>query len=476
MFDKNTLRIDHRDVFTCAIRRHCHDVLGLHENSAGNNSVADLDSCTLRLRPSAIRVIVRKRPIFPKEELKDYDVVSIIPGHPLPTKLALHNCLFQPDLKTPFINHLTFQFDHVFGQDAEDHHVYRLAAADLVRRCSAGGINTIFMFGQTGSGKTHTMVAIEDMAAQDLFQVAGEEKPCLTVQFMELKGNHCFDLLADNSQDRETELRLRECADGSFKAEGVTTLMTYSPDELRSALRLGHARRTTTATSANATSSRSHAICSIELRKTGGRLLLVDCAGTEWRKDSAHHSREQQQEGAEINASLHALKECVRHIKQAKGVPSHVYRGSALTKILAETFFRSEQASLAVICTVSPCATDTEHSVSTLRTGLALGGLGAEQQQKEVLLDLMRAQRGPRRLHPKQWTSEQVRTWLLELHEGSFREVSEALPADFTGQMLVRLSEARCIQLCNGNDGRGQDLFDLLHQEMASADVQRRSL
>lgn len=40
-----------------------------------------------------------------------------------------------------------------------------------------------------------------------------------------------------------------------------------------------------------------------------GQLLLIDCAGTERRKDAMYHSKERQQEGAEINASLHALKD-----------------------------------------------------------------------------------------------------------------------------------------------------------------------
>eukprot|EP00971_Amphidinium_carterae_P207142 4109559-Amphidinium_carterae.1 len=30
---------------------------------------------------------------------------------PVPTTAVLHNCLFQADLKTPFIQHLRFEFD-----------------------------------------------------------------------------------------------------------------------------------------------------------------------------------------------------------------------------------------------------------------------------------------------------------------------------------------------------------------------------
>ena len=46
---------------------------------------------------------------------------------------------------------------------------------------------------------------------------------------------------------------------------------------------------------------------------------------------------------------------------------SHVYRTSSLTKVLADAFICGERGSLAVICTASPCASDTEHSIGTLR-------------------------------------------------------------------------------------------------------------
>merc|ERR1711874_359532 len=66
------------------------------------------------------------------------------------------------------------------------------------------------MFGQTGSGKTHTMSAIEELAARDLFEVASANEdhhpPRLAVEFIEIRGNHCFDLLATAPKDRLVEL------------------------------------------------------------------------------------------------------------------------------------------------------------------------------------------------------------------------------------------------------------------------------
>merc|ERR1719401_1589972 len=160
-----------------------------------------------------------------------------------------------------------------------------------------------------------------------------------------------------------------------------------TPEELVSIMRMAHSRRATSATDADSVSSRSHAVCTLRLVQSDGQLMLVDCAGTERRKDSMFHSKERQVEGAEINASLHALKECIRHFTTLQRVPSHAYRASSLTKILADAFMRGSAARLAVFCTASPCATDTEHTVATLRMGMSLGGRGNEHEEKQMMAD-----------------------------------------------------------------------------------------
>ena len=104
---------------------------------------------------------------------------------------------------------------------------------------------------------------------------------------------------------------------------------------------------------------------------------MVDCAGTERRQDSDQHSSERMRESAEINASLHALKECIRHRckeqksaalkEEDKGVIHVPYRDSQLTRVLHESFSRPGSY-LAAIGTISPTSMDTEHTLSTLKT------------------------------------------------------------------------------------------------------------
>jgi kinesin family member 2/24 len=472
MFDKHTLRVRHRELFLQAIVQH--QQIALRTGSR----TPPLPARTPRQRSNAVKVYIRVRPIFERDTNQngDFDVVSVLPG-----QLIVHNCLFEADLKTPFINHHFFEFNHIFGHTALNDEVYNVAASDVVLSACKGGFGTIFMFGQTGSGKTHTMTAIEELSSYDLFshlsriQQDASDEPLMSIQFLELRGDRCFDLLARVSKGCDfPELRLREHSNGAYKVEGAMELYPESPDELLVVLRTAHARRKTSATGANHVSSRSHAVCIIQLLHSGGQLVFVDCAGSERKKDSMYHTKERQQESAEINTSLYALKECVRHFSTQQRVPSHAYRASSLTKVLADAFISGDKGKLVVICTVSPCATDTEHTISTVRMGSALTTNGTEREEKEMLTNLLREQRGPRELHPKQWSPEQVRAWLTDLHDGAFRDVLSTLPLNTTGQMLVRLTETRCIQLCGGSVRRGHLLFKLLHKVINHIEALRR--
>lgn len=469
MFDKNTLRTNNREVFMTVVERWRDQ--NIRKRAADEQEDEDDGS-----EGQLLRVYLRKRPIFEKEmnQRGDFDISTILP----PSTATVHNCLFQADLKTAYVQHVTFTFDHVFHEGADSEDVYDAAASQLVGSTLDGGLGTMFMFGQTGSGKTHTMSAIQRCASRDLFADTDGIEPWLSVQFIELRGNRVFDLLAPGISDGRRhnlrpELRLREQSDGSYSADGAVDLYPGSPEELCNVMEMAASRRATSATDANSVSSRSHAVCILRLCQSEGQLLLVDCAGTERKKDSMWHSKERQQEGAEINASLHALKECIRYLTGKQKVPSHAYRASSLTKVLADSFVHVKRSRLAAVCTVSPCATDTEHTISTMKMGMVLGGRGDPKEEKVLLADVM--PKKERRVHPKQWTPEQVVDWITTVADGRLQDALDNLPSNFTGQMLVRLTEARCVQLCGGNERRGRSLFDHLHQEMDKVDASRRA-
>ena len=69
----------------------------------------------------------------------------------------------------------------------------------------------------------------------------------------------------------------------NIQITGLTEKPSGSAKELLSIMELANSVRTTHSTAANDTSSRSHAICQVLIRKGGsdiGKLVLVDLAGS----------------------------------------------------------------------------------------------------------------------------------------------------------------------------------------------------
>ena len=95
-----------------------------------------------------------------------------------------------------------------------------------------------------------------------------------------------------------------------------------------------------------------------------GRLSFIDLAGSERGADTFDNDRQTRLEGAEINKSLLALKECIRALDGGAG---HVpFRGSKLTEVLRDSFV-GDQARTVMIANISPSSSSVEHSLNTLR-------------------------------------------------------------------------------------------------------------
>jgi hypothetical protein len=70
-------------------------------------------------------------------------------------------------------------------------------------------------------------------------------------------------------------------------------------------------------------------------------------------------------EGAEINRSLLALKECIRALdSHAAHTP---FRGNRLTQVLRDGLVGSRSSRAVMVATLSPCARALDHTVNTLR-------------------------------------------------------------------------------------------------------------
>jgi hypothetical protein len=95
-----------------------------------------------------------------------------------------------------------------------------------------------------------------------------------------------------------------------------------------------------------------------------------------------YHGKERRKETGNINASLMALKECIR-ARAAGQVLSFQYRRSKLTQAL-KCSFSLPSARTIVIATVSPASKDTEHSLNTLRHACIMHGQQDNSSDRET--------------------------------------------------------------------------------------------
>jgi len=102
----------------------------------------------------------------------------------------------------------------------------------------------------------------------------------VTIAMYEIYGGKVYDLLNNHEK-----LKLLEDKNQKIQIFGLKEEFVSSKEEISEFINFGMKVRTTHATKANDTSSRSHAICQIKVHEEGvknfGKLLLVDLAGSE---------------------------------------------------------------------------------------------------------------------------------------------------------------------------------------------------
>uniref|UniRef100_A0A3P9KXE8 Kinesin-like protein n=1 Tax=Oryzias latipes TaxID=8090 RepID=A0A3P9KXE8_ORYLA len=335
-------------------------------------SAADL------IEPHRICVCVRKRPLNKQELMKkEIDVVSV-PGN---GTLLVHEPKQKVDL-TKYLDNQVFHFDYSFDDSATNELVYKFTAKPLVQSIFEGGVATCFAYGQTGSGKTHTMggdftgrqqnssKGIYALAAQDVFAHLNHRKFAnldlsVYVTFFEIYNGKVYDLL-----NKKTKLRVLEDDRQQVQVVGLEEVYVSTTEEVIKILQTGSACRTSGQTSANANSSRSHAVLQIVLRRNDrattlhGKFSLVDLAGNERGTDVNSYDRSTLVETAEINRSLLALKECIRSLgMNSDHIP---FRMSTLTKVLRDSFI-GEKSRTCMIAMVSPGMASCDYTMNTLR-------------------------------------------------------------------------------------------------------------
>ena len=325
---------------------------------------------------SKIFVVVRKRPISKKEQLNG-EIDNITCLNP---KITVHECKIKIDGITKYLEDHHFYFDNTFSENESTQEIYDYTVGPMIEMVLNKGIVTCFAYGQTGSGKTYTMKGIENLAINHLFEecqnIYGEEHNLsFYISFFEIYGGRLYDLL-----NNKNKLQVLDDQNGKTQIYGLQEIYAGSPDEMRMIIDKGNSIRTTHNTVTNATSSRSHAICNIIIKEKNkknkynffGKLSLVDLAGSERAQETQSNNRVRRAEGAEINKSLLALKECIRALQARKNSGNseiHVpFRASKLTHVLRDSFVsKNDKSKIIMISCINPSYISSNHTINTLR-------------------------------------------------------------------------------------------------------------
>lgn len=342
-----------------------------------------------------IRVVVRKRPLG-KKETGDVDVIHPIQVNSDNGSNAFGRIMvYQPKTRvdlTKEIETIKFSFDNVFGEASNNEDIYQSTIQHLIPGVFDGQWASVFAYGQTGSGKTFTMMGssltgskagskkqgmdenlgLYYLAAQDVFHLAEMEQYkhiSIGVSLFEIYSGKLYDLLG-----KRKLIKCLEDHKGKVCFPGLSEHQICSPMELLEMIEAGAINRSTGSTSANADSSRSHAVLMLCLRKRvgrkanveHGRLTFIDLAGSERGADTAKACRTTRLEGAEINTSLLALKEVIRAIATGDSMAHIPFRGAKLTQVLKESFVGKNTRTVMVAC-VAPNMNNVEHTLNTLR-------------------------------------------------------------------------------------------------------------
>ena len=135
---------------------------------------------------------------------------------------------------------------------------------------------------------------------------------CLSL--FEIYCGKAYDLL--NSRN---ECPIRVDKNGKVNIIELKETVILNVQSVMSLINYGSSVRVTGTTGANDSSSRSHAVLRIIFRskktnKSCGKMSFIDLAGSERGADVKTCDKQTRIDGAEINKSLLALKECIRSL------------------------------------------------------------------------------------------------------------------------------------------------------------------
>ncbi|KFZ51420.1 Kinesin-like KIF14, partial [Antrostomus carolinensis] len=342
-----------------------------------------------KVEDSKVTVAVRVRPFSNREKNENSLPVVSMSGSETAVQNPATNQVYSFSYDFSF-----WSFDACHPNFASQAMIYKTLAMPLLERAFEGYNTCLFAYGQTGSGKSYTMMGFDEdrgiipRLCEDLFtRIAQMDKQQilyhLEMSFFEVYNEKIHDLLvfkAESGQKKQ-QLRVREHPVLGPYVEGLTVNVVRSYSDIQSWLELGNKQRATAATVMNDKSSRSHSVFTLIMtqtkvefvdedkcdRRLTSHINLIDLAGSEC-CSTAQTTGERLKEGVSINKSLFTLGKVISALsKQSRnGKKTFIpYRESVLTWLLKESLGGNSQTTM--IATVSPAASSTEETLSTLR-------------------------------------------------------------------------------------------------------------
>lgn len=297
-----------------------------------------------------------------------------------------------------------FTFDKSFWshRESDPHYaqqedIYSSFGEEFLDHNFDGYHTCIFAYGQTGSGKSYTMMGTPEQpgliprTCEELFErIQRDPSPNTNyhvhVSYFEVYNEHVRDLLVPRTNP-PLFLKIRESQTDGVYVQGLTDASVKCYADVERLMKMGDVHRTTASTKMNDTSSRSHAVFTIQLKQIQHSLLsdetiercarmrLVDLAGSE-RAKATEATGQRLKEGGQINKSLTTLGRVIAALADPRrqpggngGTPRKAprdivpYRDSVLTWLLKDSLGGNSKT--AMVACVSP--SDYDETLSTLR-------------------------------------------------------------------------------------------------------------
>ncbi|KAK8444043.1 hypothetical protein SEVIR_9G072200v4 [Setaria viridis] len=354
---------------------------------------------------ATLQVAVKCRPLTDTEQRRSRHIIQVIDDKTV--------VVLDPDLSKDYLDLIQnrtkerrYTFDHVYAPGCSNSDVYKNISSTIAGVVQ--GLNaTVFAYGSTGSGKTYTMVGTHSdpglmvLSFRTIFELikmdASPDTFEVSCSYLEVYNEVIYDLLERSSG----HLELREDPQHGIMVAGLRSIKVHSADRILELLNIGNSRRKTESTEANATSSRSHAVLEITVKRKQkgqygnqvlrGKLALVDLAGSE-RASETNNFGQKLRDGANINRSLLALANCINALgkQNKKGLAYVPYRNryfkcrfycmdlffvygsyliaaicSKLTRILKDGL--SGNSRTVMVATISPADDQYHHTTNTLK-------------------------------------------------------------------------------------------------------------